>query len=244
MGENTKISWAHHTFNPWWGCTPVSPGCDNCYAKALDKRFGGDYWNPKIQPRRTGDQNWNQVRRWNRKAEKSGEQTRVFCGSMMDWCDNKVPDEWRADLWQLVRETPSLTWLMLTKRTERIAKCLPADWGDGYPNVWLGTTIEDQVRMSRVSILADIKAKVKFISAEPLLDDISAINLRGIDWVIIGGEAGPKCRHMSPIWVDNLICECRLENVPVWFKQWGGNDSEKGGHEIYGGLIQELPAHD
>src|ERR1039458_2213458 len=124
MAENSKIEWTDHTFNPWWGCTPVSSACDFCYAEALSKRFGKDLWGNKPR-QRTSAQNWNQPRKWNRQAEKMGVRYRVFCASMADVFDNQVPTEWRDDLWQLIRETPHLDWLLLTKRPQNISKMLP-----------------------------------------------------------------------------------------------------------------------
>lgn len=143
MGENSKIEWTHHTFNTWWGCVKVSPACDNCYAESLSKRFG-DHWGPKAEYRTFSDKHWNEPLRWNRAAEKAGERHRVFCASMADVFDNRAPEGARERLWALIRQTPHLDWLLLTKRPQNIAEMLPEDWGDGYPNVWLGVTVENQ----------------------------------------------------------------------------------------------------
>lgn len=242
MGDETGISWTDHTFNPWWGCTAIAPGCDNCYAAALDKRTGGDYWNPSVAPRRTNAQNWRKPVKWNEQAEIENRRHRVFCGSMMDWCDNKAPRGIHEHLWQLISNTPMLDWQLLTKRATRIEECLPTDWYIGYDNVWLGVTAEDVKHgLPRIEHLKDSPAKIKFVSAEPLLEDLTGINLEGIDWLIIGGESGPNCRPMKKQWVENLIHAADEYDVSVWFKQWGGNSRDKGGCLINGVELKQWP---
>lgn len=244
MADVTGISWTDHTFNPWWGCTRIAPGCDNCYAATFDKRTGGDYWNPKIDPRLTSVSNWNKPKKWNRLAEESGIRKKVFCGSMMDWCDNDAPDGALDRLWAIINETPRLDWQLLTKRSTLIEKKLPSDWGCGYDNVWLGVTVEDmEYGYKRIEDLNKIPAKVSFLSCEPLLEKITDIKLSNIDWVIIGGESGPNFRPMEKDWVNQLIYEARIESVPVWFKQWGGNQKDKGGSLIYGEELKQWPTY-
>ena len=181
------------TFNPWIGCTKVSPGCANCYAEELmDKRYGRVNWGKGNPRSRTSETYWNEPLRWNRKAEKQiNQQTRVFCASLSDWLDPEVPIEWLAHLLDLIRQTPHLDWLLLTKRPElwrgRLEACWDnvhlgngqcpssdwlADWLDGNPprNVWIGTSIEDRKRADeRIPALLKIPAKVRFLSCEPLL---------------------------------------------------------------------------
>jgi protein gp37 len=242
MADKTEISWTDHTFNPWWGCTAIAPGCDNCYAAAMDKRTGGSFFDSKVKPRRTSQANWNKVLTWNRKAEKDGVRRKVFCGSMMDWCDKDAPEGALEDLFSIIRMTPMLDWQLLTKRATLIKERLPSDWGDGYPNVWIGITVEDDnYGYKRLEAFKDIKAKVKFISAEPLLSDISNAPLEGINWVIIGGESGPGARPMDQYWVDLLMGKCHLLGIPVWFKQWGGNTKDKGGNLINSNIHQNFP---
>jgi protein gp37 len=154
MGANSKIEWCHHTFNPWVGCTPVSRACDFCYAEAWAKRTGHpELW--QGQRRRTTAANWREPLKWNRAAAAAGERHRVFCASLADVFDNQVPAQWREDLWGLIRETPSLDWLLLTKRPQNIAGMLPAQfdegdrWPERWPNVWLGTTVENQDEADR-----------------------------------------------------------------------------------------------
>lgn len=173
MAENSKIEWCDHTFNPWWGCQKVSPACDNCYAEALDKRTGGDHWGPKAPRRRTGHANWNKPLKWNKDAAAKGIRYRVFCASMADVFDNQVPPEWRDDLWMLIKATPHLDWLLLTKRPQNIKKMLPADWGNGYPNVWLMTTAENQPEAERrIKELLAVPAVIHGLSMEPLLGPV------------------------------------------------------------------------
>lgn len=195
MGENSGIAWCDHTFNPWIGCASVSPACDRCYARALvNGRMGGDF----DQRSRTALANWRKVIGWNRKAAAQGVRYRVFCASLADWADNQVPIEWLADLLGLIRETPHLDWLLLTKRPQLILRRLAAAmrhavaagdgplvawlqrWIDGDPpaNVWLGTTAENQAELNRrAPALLDVPAAIHFLSCEPLLEPL---NLRHI----------------------------------------------------------------
>lgn len=174
MAENSKIEWTHHTFNPWIGCTKVSPACDNCYAETWDQRYeGGIHWGPKAPRRRTSIGNWNKPKKWDKQAAQEGIRYRVFCASLADVFDNKIQDDWRADLWALIRETKNLDWLLLTKRPQNIAKMLPQDWGYGYSNVWLGTTVENQEEANRrIPHLLNNPAKIRFLSCEPLLGPV------------------------------------------------------------------------
>jgi protein gp37 len=179
MGENTKIEWADHSWNPWIGCTKVSPACDNCYAEALSKRAGApELW--KGARRRTSAENWRLPIRWNKAAAATGQRPRVFCASMADVFDNQIDPHWRADLWALIAATPNLDWLLLTKRPQNIAKMLPGSYveqlvGDDlprwpWPNVWLGATVENQEEAERrISALLAVPAAVHFLSCEPLL---------------------------------------------------------------------------
>lgn len=173
MAENSKIEWTHHTFNPWIGCTKVSAACDNCYAEAWDARFKGNRWGPKAD--RTRTKTWGNPVKWNRKAEAEGTRYRVFCASLADVFDNhkSILPEWRIELWALIKATPHLDWLLLTKRPQNIERYLPDDWGNGYQNVWLGTTVEDQTEANRrIPHLITVPAAIHFLSCEPLLGKI------------------------------------------------------------------------
>lgn len=181
MTANSKIEWTDASFNPWTGCTRISPGCDNCYAATMAKRnprvFGS--WDPGAPRQRTSEHNWRQPLAWNRRAAREGRRIRVFCASMADVFDNQAPPEWRADLWALIAATPHLTWMLLTKRPQNVAGMLPDGWGDGWPNVWLGTTVENQAEADRrIPHLLAVPAKLRFLSCEPLLGPVDLGRVR------------------------------------------------------------------
>lgn len=243
MADETEIAWTDSTFNPWWGCSKVGPGCDHCYAESLDRRTGGDHWGPDKTPRLMSLKNWNGPLRWQREAMASGKRRRVFCGSMCDWADKNAPEGERERLWGLIRETPMLGWQLLTKRASRIAERLPDDWGGGYDNVWLGVTVENRKHgLPRIEYLRMVPAKVRFLSIEPLLEDLGELDLSGIHWVIVGGESGAQARPMDPAWVDNIRRQCEAQGVPFFFKQWGGR-RDKGGCDLGGTEIKQWPAN-
>jgi protein gp37 len=227
MAENSKIEWCDHTFNPWMGCTEVSPACAKCYAKALTKRYGHAGWGPHAERIRTSAANWKQPYAWQRKASSSlGDKPRVFCASLADVFENRIPEEWRSDLFKVIDDTPCLNWLLLTKRPQLVAKMLPPDWGQPHgdewfagENVWLGTTVENQEEAERrIPHLTAIPAVVRFLSAEPLLGAIQP-DLTGIDWVICGGESGPGRRPMDPGWARALRDQCAASGVAFFMKQ-------------------------
>ncbi len=232
MVENTKIEWAHHTFNPWEGCTKVGSGCDHCYAERRNSRFHGGNWGPGAPRRRTSPANWAKPRRWNSQAAERGKRYRVFCASLADVFDNEVDPAWRTDLFQLIRETPHLDWLLLTKRIGNVAGMLPDDWGKGWPNVWLGATVVNQAEANRdIPKLLGTPASLRWLSMEPLLGSVSLPWLRYglldqdayniIDWVVAGGESGPSARPMHPDWARSLRDQCAAAGTPFLFKQWG-----------------------
>jgi protein gp37 len=177
MGETTGISWTDHTFNAWWGCQRVSPGCEHCYAEAWAKRTGLG-WGPQAERRMMSDAYWKQPLKWNRAAAQAGVRRRVFCSSMADVFESRGDDVGvllagaRLKLWALIEATPNLDWQLLTKRPENIARMLPPEWlAAPRPNVWLGTTCEDQRRADdRLHVLREVPAAVLFVSAEPLLE--------------------------------------------------------------------------
>lgn len=231
----TSIEWTRsatgepgYTFNPWIGCTRISPACDNCYAADWAKRHGqAELW--MGERRRTTPDNWKKPLRWNRAAAAAGIRLRVFCASLADVFDNQIDQAWREDLWDLIRSTPHLDWLILTKRPQNIRHMLPADWGDrGYGNVMLGTTVANQVEADRnVPLLLSVPAKVRFLSIEPMLGPVDLKHWMDEDredrvhWVIVGGESGPKARPMHPAWIRSLRDQCRKAAALFFFKQWG-----------------------
>lgn len=231
MAENSDIEWTHHTFNPWIGCTKVSAACDHCYAEAWDKRFNGERWGPKAARTRTAKSNWSRPRTWNFKAKEAGERHRVFCASLADVFDNhkSIQPEWRDDLWQMIRSTPDLDWLLLTKRPQNIERYLPSDWGKGYQNVWLGTTVENREEMlRRGAVLSRVPAYLTFWSAEPLVGDLGEIppNIMP-SWIITGGESGNQCRHADPNWFRAIRDHCADTDTPFLFKQWEGRNQRE-----------------
>jgi len=224
MGANSKIEWTTHTFNPWWGCTKVSEACKNCYAEAWSKRLGKEVWGPKSRRRFMSESHWKQPLKWDSEAIGLAERPRVFCASMADvFEDRDELIEHRLRLFDLIEKTPNLDWLLLTKRPQNVKSFSP--WGRVWPaNVWLGTTVELQDRAEELlPFLSEIPAKVRFISAEPLLGPIDIERWLGttIDWVITGGESGPKARPASPNWFTDLHAQCMRKEVAFHFKQWG-----------------------
>jgi protein gp37 len=243
MGEKTGVSYVDHSWNPWWGCSsPAGAGCDNCFATRLDSRTGGHFFGRGTRPRLTGAKNRGLPFRWNRDAESAGVRERVLCGTMLDVFDRFAPVGAREELWETVKGTPSLDWFLLTKRVSNIPKYLPPDWADGYPNAALGCTVENRRSgLRRLAQLRDIPALVRFVSFEPLLEDLGDVDLRGIQFAVIGGESGPGCRLMAIPWAECLIAQCREQAVRVYFKQVGGAGWEAGGCLINGIEIKEWP---
>lgn len=268
MAMNSSIEWTDHTFNPWTGCTNISPGCDNCYAEAWSKRSGHVKWGNSPR-KRTTDAYWKAPHIWQSKAARFlaqfGRRQRVFCASLADVFDNQADAAWRADLFKIIKETPSLDWQLLTKRPQNIRKMLPEDWGStGYSNVWLGFTAEDQVRFEqRKRFLDEIPARVWFVSYEPA---IGALRIADDDpkpnWLISGGESGHGARPMISQWTRDIIADCRRLGIAAFHKQWGayGNNPlvqesgfsitevkeidqhGKGGGLVDGKLVREFPS--
>jgi protein gp37 len=269
MSENSKIEWTDHTFNPWIGCTHKSPGCVNCYAEARDERFAkGQHWGKGAPRQRTTEANWKLPLKWNHQAEWDLAQAfsrrpRVFCASLADWLDDEVPIEWLAVLLELIRLTPNLDWLLLTKRPENWKSRMTAvlrlkedegraladhiwllDWisGESAPaNVWMGTSVEDQKRADeRIPLLLGIPAGIHFLSCEPLIGPL----LLGewiprnlcprIDWAIIGGESGPGARICDVRWVRALVNQFRYASVACFVKQLGATSIEENAAMVLG----------
>ena len=230
MSQGSPIEWTHHTFNPWWGCTKVSLGCQNCYAESLSKRYGHTVWGAGVNRRFFSEKHWQEPLKWNKQARESGERARVFCASMADvFEDFSSLDAERNRLWNLINETPWLDWQLLTKRPENVLLMVP--WGQKWPeNVWIGTSVENQqVANLRVPILKAIPASIRFLSCEPLLGAIDTLDLTGIHWLIVGGESGHGHRPIEEEWVRQLRDNCVNSGVAFFFKQWGGRTSKSQG---------------
>jgi len=232
MADETLISWADHTHNHWIGCARVSPACDGCYAAHLmETRMGRVQWGGpgKGQGTRsfTSVSNRRKPLTWDRKAAKAGTRPFVFCSSLADVFDNQVPTEWRADLFDLIRKTPNLIWLLLTKRPQLIVKLSEA--AGGLPaNAAIGTTVEDQDRFD-INVPALRKAKrltfpaFTFLSCEPLLGPLIG-SFHEIDWVITGGETDQgqhKARPTNPQWFRDIRDQCAAAGIPYHHKQNG-----------------------
>jgi protein gp37 len=228
LSENSKIEWCNHTFNPWEGCQKVSPGCDHCYAESRNSRFGGGVainWGPDA-PRRRKPLQWNAAHAEFFAAH--GHRQRVFCASLADVFDNAVDPTWRRDLFDLIRQTPNLDWLLLTKRVGNVLSMVPNDWifpsMGGFPeNVWVGATLVNRDEMLRdAEKLKRVPARVHYWSVEPMLGDLGEIPVELMpDWVICGGESGTDARPMHPEWARSLRDQCEAAGVKFFFKQWG-----------------------
>lgn len=241
MGSFSSIEWTTHTFNPWWGCTKVSDGCKHCYAETLAKRYNHKVWGPTAERRLMSDNYWRNPLIWNKQAEKENIRFRVFCASMADVFEERAPLDQRERLWDIIKQTPFLDWQILTKRPERIIDALPSDWGDGYDNVWLGTSIEDSRVIHRISHLIKVPATIHFLSIEPLIGPIHPLPLTNIQWVIVGGESGPGARPMEREWVIDIRNQCQSARVPFFFKQWGGVNKKKNGRDLDGTTYNDIP---
>jgi protein gp37 len=216
MGETTGIQWTDRTYNPWMGCTKVSPGCAHCYMFEEQTRYGTD---PSVV--RRSKTTFTAPLRWTEPAK-------VFTCSWSDWF-HPAADAWRDEAWGIIRRTPHLTYQILTKRPELIPDRLPADWGAGYPNVWLGVSVENQRFAERARLLLELPAIVRFVSAEPLLGplrlDLWGYGMEpcvgGIDWIIIGGESGHRARRCDPQWIRALVNQARWSGARPFVKQMG-----------------------
>lgn len=223
MGQDSKIEWTHHTFNPWHGCAKVSEGCKNCYAETLSHRWGFEIWGANAERRFFKDKHWQEPLKWNEEARKAGESRRVFCGSMCDVFEDR-PDltAQRERLYELIWKTPYLDWLLLTKRPENILRMIPADWhkeAEAPFNLWLGTSVENTKALKRIEYLNECSniAKVTFLSCEPLLEEIDLKGkLKFIDWVIVGGESGHGKRPFNADWARKIQSDCK-ETATVFF---------------------------
>ena len=235
MGRNTKISWADHSWSPFWGCTKVSPGCAHCYAETLSNRYGHDIWGPNTDRRFFGEKHWQEPLKWNRKAEAAGVRRRVFCGSMCDVFERHKDGDVdlqlqlaRVSLWKLVVETKNLDWLLLTKRPENIERMLPVIWKGGLPDrLWLGVSIENAEHLWRIdAVMSEDEfpmPNVLFVSYEPALGPLpETTDLSGVNWLIYGGESGPGRRDDDDDWARGALDLCRRQGVAFFYKQKSG----------------------
>ena len=246
MGKDSAVEWANYSHGFWYGCHKVSPGCRFCYAEREMTRFDREF---NTVTRAKG---FNKPLAWK-------EPGRVFVNPWSDFFI-KAADGWRNEAWDIIRRTPHLTYLILTKRVANVLSRLPADWGEGWPNVWLGFSAENQKMYDkRLLDMLAVPATIRFVSVEPMLEAIN-LGLAGIvprsvqsrytpvaqmlNWVVVGGESGYEPRPLDPNWVNDILAQCEANAVPFFFKQWGGSpDNKRGGDQalIRGSLYQQFP---
>jgi protein gp37/alkylated DNA repair dioxygenase AlkB len=255
--ENSNIAWTHNTQNFWLGCDKVAPECAKCCIGRVLQRQGREPWGQLYRTK-----TWSNPAKWQREAEAKGICLRVFTNSLSDFF-HAGADAWRDEAWKIIKDTPNLVWLILTKRPELIASRLPKDWGEGYPNVWLGTSVGCNQTLNKMDALRKIPVHskaVRFVSCEPLLEDIAdQINLDGFGWVIVGGESGsspeylwdstqnwreefntPGRRTMKIEWAQRLLEKSRAAGIPYFFKQITSARSGVG-EDALGQKYQEFP---
>lgn len=232
--STSKIEWTDSTWNPLTGCTKVSPGCKHCYAERMANRLKA-IGNPNYQNgfRLTIHEHvLNLPLTWKTPQN-------IFVNSMSDLFHEDVPFEFISHVFDVMKQASWHTFQVLTKRSARLAELASdIEWPD---NVWMGVSVENSDYKFRIDHLRHIGARIKFLSLEPLLGPIPQIDLTGIDWVIVGGESGPKARRMEEKWVIDIRDQCVNANVPFFFKQWGGVNKKKTGRILQGLTWDEMP---
>jgi len=239
----TKIEWTDETWNPVTGCVKVSPGCKHCYAETFAERFRGTVmptgklhpfypgFDPTLRPERL-----DQPLQWRTPR-------RVFVNSMSDLFGEFVPDEFLARVFDVMRKTPQHTYQVLTKRAGCLREWTASrPWLKHAPHIWLGVSVEDQkYGVPRIAELRHAMAAVRFLSIEPLLERLGTLDLRRIDWVIVGGESGARAREMDPAWVREIRDQCVRKDVAFFFKQWGGVRKNLTGRRLDGRTWDQFP---
>jgi protein gp37 len=235
MADKTRIEWTEATWNPITGCSEVSPGCAHCYAKTFAERWRGVPGHPYEQgfDFRLWPERLEQPLRWNRPRV-------IFVNSMSDLFHEQVPFDFVYQVFEVMGQAKQHTFQILTKRHERLRELAPKlPW---HPNVWMGVSIENRRFVKRADYLREVDASVRFISAEPLLGPLDGLDLDGIDWLIAGGESGPKHRPVHGEWLRDLRGRCQDSGTAFFFKQWGGHRPKAGGRTLDGRTWDELPA--
>jgi len=240
VGAETSIGWTDHTFNPWWGCTRISPGCDHCYAETFSRRVGHGgrlpmIWGPGSERKFFGEKHWAEPHAWNAAAARAGVRRRVFCSSMADVFEpgrdrvGALMSEARGRLWRLIEQTKHLDWLLLTKRPAMVRRFAPWSAASWPSNVWLGVTVENvKAAADRLPILRTIPAPLHFVSYEPALELVDfRQHLTWLDWIIVGGESGAGARPFELAWARSVVDQCRTLGVPVFVKQLGSAPREE-----------------
>lgn len=234
MADKSAIEWTDSTWNPVTGCTKVSPGCKNCYAETLAarlQRMGNRRYERGFAVTLQPDQVTLPLR-WRRPR-------RVFVNSMSDLFHEAIPEEYILQVFEVMSQARQHVFQILTKRAERLAALAPLmPW---TPNIWQGVSIESADYLSRIKYLKKVPAAVRFLSVEPLLGPIRRLPLDGIQWVIVGGESGPRHRPIDPDWVRSIRNQCVSSRVPFFFKQWGGRVAKSGGRFLDGRSWDQMP---
>ena len=237
MGTKSKIEWTESTWNPVTGCTKVSPGCANCYAERMARRLqamGQRNYTHGFDVA-THDHMLSRPQEWNKSRM-------VFVNSMSDLFHEDVPLSFIRRVFKVMKRADQHTFQVLTKRSERLLELSDAlDWA---PNVWMGVSVENADYLDRMDHLREVPAAVRFVSFEPLLGSVSAMDLSGIQWAIVGGESGPNARPMEREWVIPIREQCSRAGVPFFSKQWGGKNKKKAGRELDGRTHDEMPVEE
>jgi len=246
MGLNSAIEWTDATWNPTTGCRRVSPGCDHCYAATLARRLKA-MGNPRYQADGPDGEGFGLTLHWDKLDEPRHwrRPRRVFVNSMSDLFHPAIPMGFLLRAFTVMVDCPQHRFQVLTKRPARMASVVPAlihKLGCVPPNIWLGTSVESADHLGRTTWLQATPAAVRFLSLEPLLGPITAMNLDDIHWVIVGGESGLSYRPIDPAWVRSIRDQCQDADVPFFFKQWGGRTSKAGGRLLDGQIWDQFPA--
>jgi len=239
MSDGSSIEWTDATWNPVRGCTKVSPGCKNCYAERFAERFRGVPAHPFEQgfDLRLVPEKLHEPLRWKRPR-------RIFVNSMSDLFHEQVQDEYIRLVADVMLKANHHVFQVLTKRADRMTALLATTLRDvaSCSHIWWGVSVEDRkFGVPRIARLREAPAAVRFLSVEPLLEDLGTIDLKGISWVIVGGESGPHARPMLRAWVTSLLDQCEQARVPFFFKQWGGAQKKRSGRELNGRTYDALP---
>ncbi|HVF59329.1 MAG TPA: phage Gp37/Gp68 family protein [Thermoanaerobaculia bacterium] len=240
MSDRSAIEWTDATWNPVRGCTKISPGCTHCYAETFAERFRGVPGHPYEHgfDLRLVPDKLSEPLRW-------ADRRTVFVNSMSDLFHDLVPESFIRAVVAVMEATPWHTYQVLTKRAERLQRLLggPLQSASTLPNVWWGVSAENKRHgLPRISHLQSAPARVRFLSVEPLLEDIGTLPLDGIHWVIVGGESGHGARQMEEAWVTSVLDQCRAANVLFFFKQWGGVQKKWNGRTLRGRTYDDMPA--
>ena len=239
MALNSHIEWTEATWNPVRGCTKISAGCKHCYAARFAERFRGVKGHPYSQgfDLRLVPEMLNEPLRW-RNPKK------IFVNSMSDLFHAAVPDEYIASVVEVMLKGDWHKYQVLTKRSKRMSKLLNSklNFAAEFKHIWWGVSVENRKQgLPRIADLQEAKCAMRFLSIEPLLEDLGSLNLSQIDWVIVGGESGPGARPMQKDWVLSIFEQCRAGGIPFFFKQWGGVRKGKTGRLLEGRTYDEMP---